>query len=135
MFYRRAFGCELTINEGLIPETLKKNVTKTWATPCLVVLVPEDVVWADLWPLPPFAHKGGGAVIAIMQTDTTAALTAPFVDTLPQAILDIVSAESNGTIATSYRRYVMTAVFSMVRHVTEKLQLHAATCEWPSKSW
>lgn len=70
-----------------------------------------------------------------MQTDTTAALTAPFVDTLPQAILDIVSAESNGTIATSYRRYVMTAVFSMVRHVTEKLQLHAATCEWPSKSW
>ena len=69
------------------------------------------------------------ATYSIRWFDTFEALSQPFTQELPHAIIDIIAADPTSSIAVKYRSYVKTVLLPLCQRVTGILRAHSAVIE------
>jgi hypothetical protein len=82
-----------------------------------------------------FIAAPSAAAYSVRALDSGLAFQQPFSDELPQAMLDVVTAEPASTIAHSHRRCIRTLWEPGVQYITDILKANLAAIEWPTKEW
>eukprot|EP01052_Picozoa_sp_SAG31_P030053 SAG31_NODE_3049_length_4745_cov_3.873870_4_plen_295_part_00 len=83
----------------------------------------------------PWVCYPSAASVIIAVSDMLAVNAQPFCREAPGAILDIVESDPTGDLSHSFRSYVTSTLAPQVRRINAVLTAHAATLEFPPKSW